>query len=116
MYCQNICGPEHPQFGHGRNAWLTGTAAWTYFAGTQHILGIAPTYAGLRVNPCLPNQWDGFQATRRFRNSVYRIEVHNPSHVCQGIKSVKVDGQAIEGDIVPIFGDGQTHLVEVIMG
>ena len=46
--------------------------------GTQHILGIAPTYTGLRINPCLPSQWDGFQATRHFRNAVYRIEVHNP--------------------------------------
>ncbi len=116
VYCQNICGPEHPQFGHGRNAWLTGTAAWTYHAGTQHILGIAPTYTGLRINPCIPGQWDGFQATRHFRNAVYRIEVHNPDHVCQGIKSVKVDGQEIEGDIVPILGDGQIHLVQVIMG
>ena len=24
VYCQNICGPAHPQYGLGRNAWLTG--------------------------------------------------------------------------------------------
>ena len=50
VYCQNICGPAHPQFGMGRNAWLTGTASWTYVAGTQWLLGIRPSMrvCGLR--------------------------------------------------------------------
>lgn len=34
-YPQNILGDEHPQFGLGRNAWLSGTSSWTYVAGTQ---------------------------------------------------------------------------------
>ena len=55
VYCQNICGPTHPQFGMGRNAWLTGTASWTFVAATQWILGIRPTYRGLRVAPALPS-------------------------------------------------------------
>ena len=48
VYCGNICGPEHAQFGYGRNSWLSGTASWTYVAGTQWILGIRPTYKGLK--------------------------------------------------------------------
>ena len=27
VYCQNIVSDEHPQFGLGRNSWLTGTAS-----------------------------------------------------------------------------------------
>ena len=42
VYAQNICGPAHPQFGLGRNAWLTGTAAWAFVAATQWILGYSP--------------------------------------------------------------------------
>ena len=56
VYCQNICGPAHPQFGLGRNAWLTGAAAWTYVAATQWILGIRPTFQGLRVAPVPPRR------------------------------------------------------------
>ena len=115
-YPQNILGDEHPQFGLARNSWLTGTASWTYQAATQHILGIIPTYAGLQVNPCIPSKWDGFKATRVFRNATYRIEVRNPDHVCKGIKSLRVDGKAIGDNIVPSLGDGQAHLVEVMMG
>ena len=28
VYAQNILGDEHPQFGLGRNSWLSGTASW----------------------------------------------------------------------------------------
>jgi cellobiose phosphorylase len=115
-YPQNILGDEHPQFGLARNSWLSGTASWAYQAGTQYILGIRPTYDGLEIDPCIPSQWDGFKATREFRNAVYQIEVENPDHVCKGVKSVRVDGKEIEGNVVPVFGDGKTHQVDVTMG
>ena len=41
VYPQNILGDEHPQFGLGRNSWLSGTSSWMYQAGTQYILGAA---------------------------------------------------------------------------
>ena len=36
--------------------------------------------------------------------------------VCKGVKSVTVDGKAIEGNVLPVFGDGKAHTVEVVMG
>ncbi len=116
VFPQNILGDEHPQFGLARNSWLTGTASWAYQAATRYILGIRPTYDGLLIDPCIPNRWEGFRVTREFRNAVYAIEVHNPAHVCKGVKSITVDGQVIAGTVVPVLADGQTHRVEVIMG
>lgn len=55
-------------------------------------------------------------ATRQFRGATYDITVKNPDHVCKGVKSVTVDGNAIEGNVLPAFGDGKHHAVEVIMG
>jgi cellobiose phosphorylase len=116
VYPQNILGDEHPQFGLARNSWLSGTASWAYQAGTQYILGVKPTYEGLQINPCIPREWDSFKVTREFRNAVYQIEVKNPDHVCKGVRSVQVDGKEIAGNVVPVFGDGRTYQVEVIMG
>ena len=65
VYAQNILGDEHPQFGLARNSWLSGTASWTYQAGTQYILGVRPTYDGLMIDPCIPHAWDGFQCDAR---------------------------------------------------
>jgi len=116
VYPQNILGDEHPQFGLARNSWLSGTASWAYQAGTQYILGIRPTYEGLLIDPCIPRKWAGFGVTREFRKAVYHIEVRNPDRVCKGVKSISVDGKKVEGNVVPIFGDGKAHQVEVILG
>jgi len=116
VYPQNILGDEHPQFGLGRNSWLTGTASWVYRAATQYILGIRPTYEGLEIDPCIPRGWEGFRVTRVFRKTIYRIEVLNPDHFSKGVRSVRVDGKKIKGNVVPAFGDGSTHSVQVIMG
>ena len=109
-------GRPGKNFGQGKNSWLTGTAAWNMVAISQYILGIAADFDGLRIDPSIPAAWDGLTAKREFRGATYDIKVSNPSHVCKGIKSVTVDGAAIEGNIVPAFGDGKTHSVEVIMG
>ena len=64
VYWGNVTAPEHKQYGYARNAWLSGTASWTYVAGTQWILGIRPTHAGLMIAPAIPEKWKGFKATR----------------------------------------------------
>jgi len=116
VYPQNILGDEHPQFGLARNSWLSGTASWMYQAATQYILGVQPEYEGLRIEPCVPPAWDGFSMTRQFRGARYAITVRNPHHVSKGVTSIQVDGAALDGDVIPIFTDGATHRVEVVMG
>jgi len=115
VYAQMIAGRDAPNHGEAKNSWLTGTAAWNYVAITQWILGIRPTYDGLEIDPCIPRAWDGFRVTRQFRHAVYQITVENPGHVNRGVQAVTVDGQAIAGNVVPIFAGG-THRVGVMMG
>ncbi len=109
VYCQNICGPEHPQFGRGRNSWLTGTAAWTYVAGTQYILGIRPTFAGLQIAPVIPASWGGFSARRTFRGVVYDITVRRAGSGHD--VALQVDGRSVPGNIVPAPRAGQKRVV-----
>jgi cellobiose phosphorylase len=116
VYPQNILGDEHLQFGLARNSWLTGTASWAYQAATQYILGIRPTYDGLCIDPCIPAAWDGFKVTRRFRGGTYQIEVKNPDQVNKGIMSIRLNGEAITGNVVPALTRDRTHQITVIMG
>ena len=116
VYGQMIGGKDAENFGQGKNSWLTGTAAWNMVAISQYILGVKPEFDGLRVDPSIPSAWDGFTATRQFRGDTYEITIKNPDHVCKGVKSLTVDGAAVEGCIVPVCGDGKTHKVEVVLG
>jgi len=116
VYSQMIAGKDAVNHGEAKNSWLTGTAAWNYVAITQWILGIQPDYNGLRIDPCIPQDWDGYRVCRHFRNAIYDIRIHNPHHVCKGIKQITVDGLPISGNVLPVYADGQRHKVEVVLG
>ena len=116
VYSQMIAGKDASRFGEAKNSWLTGTASWNFVAISQYILGIKPEYDGLMVDPSIPKAWDGYTITRQFRGDTYRINVKNPNHVSQGVAKVTVDGKEISGNILPIFGDGKLHEVEIVMG
>ena len=116
VYAQMIGGKDARRMGEAKNSWLTGTAAWNFVAISQWILGVKPDYDGLKVDPCIPKDWDGYTITRWYRGSNYIINVKNPDHVSKGIKKIVVDGKEISGNILPVFNDGKDHNVEVIMG
>ncbi len=116
VYSQMVAGKDAYMPGEAKNSWLTGTAAWNYYAITQYILGIRPEYDGLLVDPCIPSDWDGFTVQRKFRNAHYNITVKNPGHVSKGIKEIIVDDEKVDGNVLPVFEDGKTHNVTVIMG
>jgi cellobiose phosphorylase len=80
---------------------------------TQWILGIRPGYAGLRIDPCLPPDWTGFEATRRFRGATYRISVRKPPGVLGRKFQLTVDGRPIEGNLVPPALPGTSVTVTV---
>ncbi|HPJ14792.1 MAG TPA: glycosyl transferase [Spirochaetota bacterium] len=115
VYAQMIAGKDAFKPGEAKNSWLTGTAAWNYYAITQFILGIKPAYNGLEVNPCIPAGWKGFSVKRKFRGATYNIEVKN-SGVNKGVKAITVDGKAVEGCIIPDMKDGKEHNVVVELG
>ncbi|HEX3029904.1 MAG TPA: glycosyl transferase, partial [Clostridia bacterium] len=117
VYCQFITGKEHPyHFGRARNSWLTGTSSWSFVAVSQYILGVRAEYDGLKVDPCIPSTWDKFEVTRYYRGATYVVNVSNPDRVSKGIKELMIDGNKVEGNILPICKDGKEHIVNVVMG
>jgi cellobiose phosphorylase len=102
VFAQMIAGKDAPTHGEAKNSWLTGTAAWTYYAATQRMLGIRTDYDGLRVDPVISAKWKGFTVTRRFRGNTYIIEVKNPKGKQRGVKALLVDGKKITGNLLPV--------------
>jgi cellobiose phosphorylase len=111
-----VAGKEAQRPGEAKNSWLTGTAAWNYHAITEHILGIKPDYAGLRIDPCIPASWKDYSVTRKFRGATFHIRIRNPGSVSRGVKSIAVNGVAIEGDMISTMAAGQDYQVNVEMG
>ena len=116
VYSQMIAGKDAKNHGEAKNSWLTGTAAWTFLNVSQAILGMKPEYDGLMVDPCIPSTMSGFTLTRTFRGVTYVIEVTNPNGAEKGIKSLVVDGQVVEGNIIPFDASKKTVHVSAVLG
>jgi cellobiose phosphorylase len=116
VYAQMIAGKDAFKPGEAKNSWLTGTAAWNYYAITQFILGIRAEYKGLRIDPCIPKDWTGFKVKRKYRGVCYNIEVKNPKGVCKGIERILVNDKEFDSNIIPVPSGINELDIMVILG
>jgi cellobiose phosphorylase len=117
VYCQMIAGKDAARPGEGKNSWLTGTAAWNYYAVTQWMLGIRPDYHGLIVEPVIPSELKAYRVSRMFRGTRIEIQVDNPRGLESGSVSLEIDGRAVEGKLIPIEAiKGDIIRVRAILG
>jgi len=105
-----------PHAGRGGWSWYTGSAGWMQRAGVEGILGLRILDGALHVDPCIPRDWPGFEATVAWRSARYRIVVSNPGRACRGVASIRLDGADAATGPVRLLDDGGTHLVEVVLG
>ncbi len=111
----NVDGPETPNFGRGGWTWYSGSAAWMYRALTDYLLGIRATHAGLKIEPVIPRAWKGFQAVRRFRGAKYLISVTNKAGRAARKVMVHVNGELLNGTVIPPAKKGATVRVDVVL-
>jgi len=116
VYSEYLVGPDNPyRYGEGAFTWITGTAGWTFMAGTEWLLGARRDYNGLLVDPCLPKTWKRCRIVRPFRGAVYDIEILNPQGLEKGIVRLEVDGKPVQGNVIAPHKDGKTHRVRAVM-
>jgi cellobiose phosphorylase len=107
---------EGPAFGRAEFQWCVGKAGTMWRAYTYYILGVRPVLQGLLVDPKIPNGWESYRLKRPFRGAIFDIEVSNPHGMNSGVKSLEIDGERIQGNVIPSHGDGRTHRVKVALG
>jgi len=105
-----------PHVGRGGWTWYTGSASWMYRLGLEAILGLRRVGEALRMDPCIPKDWSGYELTYRDGETSYQIRVENPDGVNRGVKQMTLDGEPLSGRDIPLAGDGGQHRVHVLMG
>ena len=106
--------PEH--VGRGGWTWYTGAAGWMYRVTLEHVLGIKREGEWLRIEPCVPAEWPGYQVTRRINGSEYVIQVENPENTGMGVRVVTLDGDEVDGGKILIVPNSGRHVVRVVLG
>jgi cyclic beta-1,2-glucan synthetase len=102
--------------GRGGWTWYTGSAGWMYRVGVEAILGVTLHRGALRIDPCIPRGWKGYQITYRTDTAELHINVENPEGVSRGVRRVEVDGVEQADLLIPLKGVSGVHSVRVILG
>jgi cyclic beta-1,2-glucan synthetase len=105
-----------PHVGRGGWTWYTGSAGWMVRVGLEAILGLRREGNVLRITPCIPIDWPGYQLTYHNGETTYHIHVENPNGFNQGIRQVTLDKDILPDENIPLLNDGQHHWVHVLMG
>lgn len=112
-YGQFTEGKASPYFGRSHVHWLTGTASTVMVGCVEGILGMRPDFYGLKVDPSIPAEWDGFEIEKDFRGKHVHIVVKNPGHKESGCVEMTVNGQKQDGNYIP--EEIMTEQTEVVL-
>ena len=80
----------------------------------EYIFGVKPCYNGLKIKPCIPDEWEKAVIKRRFRGCEYTITIDNSSACGNTVKEIYLDGKKFDGEY--ILSSAPTASVKVIMG
>jgi cyclic beta-1,2-glucan synthetase len=107
-----------PHIGRGGWTWYTGSAGWMYRTAMEGILGINLRGSVLRITPCIPRAWPGFEVTYKYGSSRYHIAVENPHGVSRGIARASLDEKLIPGSPcdIGLTDDSSYHYVRITLG
>jgi cyclic beta-1,2-glucan synthetase len=92
-----------PMIGRSGWTWYTGSAAWMYRIWIEEVLGFQLRGSTLTLKPVIPESWQKFDLTFRYKSSTYEIAVES---------SADTDIPETESQI-PLVDDGATHRVTV---
>lgn len=95
--------------GRGGWTWYTGSAGWLYRAGVEGILGIRREGNRLTIVPALPSHWEGYSATLRLSDAVYKIKVIREAGLAA--LRVELDGVRLEDAAIPLRKEGSVELL-----
>jgi cyclic beta-1,2-glucan synthetase len=107
---------QPPLTGHGGWTWYTGSSGWMYRLGLEAILGLRKVENELVFNPCISQDWPGFEIDYRYGKTLYQIKVDNPVGVNRGVKEVRMNGKVIKEGKVPLVDDGKQRKISILMG
>jgi len=98
--------------GRGGWTWYTGAAGWMYRVVLEQVLGIQLKAGTLRIAPCIPPEWPGFEVVLQLGGARYEVRAERGAVPAVALA---LDGTALAGGSVPVPDDGAAHLIEVTL-
>ena len=94
--------------GRGGWTWYTGSSSWLYTLQVEYILGLKIRHGILKINPCVPNDWDKFEVKFRWSNAVYDIKYERKNKDINDVQ-MELNGEKI--DEIKLCKNGSFNVV-----
>ncbi len=101
-----------PHTGRGGWTWYTGSAGWMYRLLIETLLGANLEGEHLRLKPSFSGKWPSYKIHYRYRQTTYHITITRLAADSAEANSLRLDGQVIEGNLLPLKDDRREHHVE----
>ena len=100
--------------GRGGWTWYKGSSSWYYKAGIEYLLGLKVEKGILKIDPCIPKEWNEYQLQYKWKEAVYNIKVKNPNHKNSGVTKVLLDGSETKNEF-KLDGFSRIYNKEIIL-
>ncbi|HEY9048917.1 MAG TPA: glucoamylase family protein [Ohtaekwangia sp.] len=101
-----------PHTSRGGWTWYTGSAGWMYQLIIESFLGIHREGDTLRLQPCLPKEWNTVTVQYRYDETIYNIMFHQ---AVNNEAVLVVDGIPHSDTSVKLINDRQEHTVRMAL-
>lgn len=106
-----VYAPENANYGQASLTHLTGGASWLYRTATEFLLGIQPRPDGIKISPCVPNEWDEYAVKRKIAGASYNFSFKR-NRTCSQIEII-VNGKKVDSDMIPYATTGSKVDVQI---
>ena len=105
-----------PQYsGRGGWTWYTGSAGWMYRLIIESILGINREGDTLRLDPCVPYEWDSYSVNYRYLETNYHIRYISAKNEDE-VRRLIIDGIEQKNNMINLVNDLSEHSIEFHYG
>lgn len=81
--------------------WYTGSASWAYRTALESILGLTSSAGQVRLQPCVPAEWNQFKITLRVGKSTHHFVVN--------LHPESSNGHVDHSSPIKLIDDGRVH-------
>lgn len=102
-----------PHIGRGGWTWYTGASGWMYRLTVETLLGLKREGDYLRIKPCVPAEWGGYNIRYRFGETAYDIRIGKTGGCPDADLHISLDDIECRDGRIPLVNDGGEHVVHV---
>lgn len=111
LYNSYNSNPDNYRYGTPGQSWRTATSQWFVNVMVKYVYGLQPYYEGLKIVPCIPDDWERCTISKEFRGALYNFE-----YIGNGcdIERIQINQKDFIGEFLPCES-GKRYNITVYM-